>query len=161
MTDSFPISVLRHIQRRARSLPAVAVLLIACDSRPFDASQIPVIAITPLVALPIVSFAWTPAGAQQVRVYKGSVANNQADLVVWSVTGTSVNTLVSPIEYGSATPTGGAADTPAKPLVLGQAYTVVVSRVDPRDASKVGITTAAPRYQQSQTFTLSDTTKRP
>ncbi len=141
-------------------MPVVAALFLACDSHPYDASQIPVITITPLVALPIVSFAWTPAGAQQVRVYKGTVADNQADLVVWSVTGTSVNTLVSPIEYGSATPTGGAADTPAKPLILGQPYTVVVSRVDPKDASKIGITTAAPRYQQSQTFTLSDTTKK-
>ncbi len=136
------------------------MLLLACDSNPFDKAQIPVITITPVIALPLVSIAWTPVGAQMVRVYKGSVANDQADLVVWSVTGTGLNTLVSPLEYGKTNPAGGTVDTPAKPLVLGQAYTVVVSRVDPKQASKVGITTAAARYQQSQTFTLSDTTTR-
>ena len=161
MPDSVLKAVVLAVRRRTRILPAVAALLLACDSHPYDASQVPVITITPLVALPIVSFAWTPVGAQQVRVYKGTVANNQADLVVWSVTGTGLNTLLSPIEYGTASPSGGTADTPAKALVLGQAYTVVVSRVDPKDASKVGITTAAPRYQQTQTFTLADTTKRP
>lgn len=141
-------------------LPAVAALLMACDSDPFDASQVPTIRITPLVALPLVSIAWTPEGAQQVRVYKGSVVDDQADLVVWSVTATGPNTLVSPIEYGSTRPTGGTADTPAKPIVLGQAYTVVVSRIDPKKVSKLGITSALPRYQRSQTFTLSDTTQR-
>jgi hypothetical protein len=34
---------------------------------------------------------------------------------------------------------------------------VVVGRIDPKKVSKLGITTAAPRYQQSQTFTLADT----
>ena len=160
MTHSFLMTAGRYLRRRVQLLPVAAALLMACDSHPYDAAQVPVITITPLVALPTVSIGWTPAGAQMVRVYKGTVANDQADLVVWSVTGTGLNTLVSPIEYGSTNPTGGTADTPGKPLVIGQPYTVVVSRVDPANASKVGITTAAPRYQQSQTFTLSDTTTR-
>jgi hypothetical protein len=157
MIDAISPSSRRFLRPCVRLLPGLAALLMACDSSPFDASQVPVIRITPVIALPTVTIAWTPAGAQQVRVYKGTVANDQADLVVWSVTGSGPNTLVSPIEYGASNPAGGTVDTPGKPLVLGQAYTVVVGRIDPKKVSKLGITTAAPRYQQSQTFTLADT----
>jgi hypothetical protein len=126
----------------------------ACDSNPFDASQVPQIRITPVVAAPLVTIAWTPAGAQQVKVYKGTVANGQSDLIVWSVTGSGQNSLVSGIEYGTTNPTGGAVDVPAKALIAGQPYTVQVSRVDPKGGSSGGLTSAGARYQNTQTFTI-------
>ena len=139
--------------RAARLVPAFALLL-ACDGNSYDKSQVPVITITPVIAAPLVVIAWSPAGAQQVRVYKGTVANGQSDLLMWSVTGTGQNSLTSSIEYGSTNPPGGALDLTAKPLVAGQPYTVQVSRVDPKGGSQGGLTAAGARYQNTQTFTL-------
>ena len=144
----FPIS-----RRAARLVPACAVLL-ACSGDSFDKSQVPVITITPVIALPIVRIAWQPAGAQQVRVYKGTVATGQTDLLMWSITGTGQNSLVSSIEYGSTNPVNGVLDAAAKPLVAGQPYTVQVSRVDPKGGSSGGPTSVGARYQSSQTFQL-------
>jgi hypothetical protein len=137
-----------------RLLPACAVMLLACDSNPYDAAQVPKITIVPVIALPLVRISWEPAGAQQVRVYKGTQANGAADLVVWSITGSGQNSLVSGIEYGSTVFPGGAVDVAAKPLTAGQPYTVQVSRVDPKGGQSGGLTSAGARYQNSQTFTL-------
>jgi hypothetical protein len=144
---------LRISGRAAVLVPALAGLL-ACDGNPFDKTQVPIITITPVIALPLVSIKWAPAGAQQVRVYKGTVANGQADLLMWSITGTGQNSLVSGIEYGSTNPANGVVDAAAKPLVAGQPYTVQVSRVDPKGGSAGGLTSAGARYQNTQTFTL-------
>ena len=142
------------LMRMTRLLPAVGLLLLACDSNPYDRTQIPTISIVPVIAAPLVVISWTPAGAQQVRVYKGTIANGQSDLLVWSITGSGVNSLVSGIEYGTTNPPGGAVDVAAKPLVAGQPYTVQVSRVDPKGGSSGGLTAAGARYQNTQTFTI-------
>lgn len=140
--------------RRALLIAPALALLIACDSNPFDDAQVPKITITPVIALPLVRIAWTPAGAQQIRVYKGTVANGQSDLLVWSITGSGKNSLVSSIEYGTTNPVGGVVDVAAKPLTPGQPYTVQVSRVDPKGGDTGGLTAAGARYQNTQTFTL-------
>ena len=139
--------------RAAYVVPALALLL-ACSGDAFDKAQVPIITITPVIALPLVRIAWKPEGAQQVRVYKGTVATGQADLLMWSITGTGQNSLVSSIEYGTTNPVNGGVDAAAKPLVAGQPYTVQVSRVDPKGGSSGGITAAGARYQNTQTFTL-------
>lgn len=144
---------LRLPGRSLRLVPALAVLL-ACDGNPYDKTQIPLITLTPVVAAPLITIAWQPAGAQQVRVYKGTVANGQSDLLMWSITGTGKNSLVSGIEYGTTNPPGGGVDAAAKPLVAGQPYTVQVSRVDPKGGDSGGLTSAGARYQNTQTFTL-------
>jgi hypothetical protein len=143
----------RFAARAACIVPALAMLL-ACSGDAFDETQVPIITITPVIALPLVRIAWKPDGAQQVRVYKGTVATGQADLVMWSITGTGQNSLVSGIEYGTTNPVNGGVDVAAKPLVAGQPYTVQVSRVDPKGGSSGGLTAAGARYQNSQTFTL-------
>ena len=147
------MKMLRFSSRAIRVLPVMAGLL-ACGGNAFDKSQIPVITITPVIAAPLVVIAWEPAGAQQVRVYKGTVANGISDLLMWSITGSGQNSLKSGIEYGTTNPTGGAVDVAAKPLVAGQPYTVQVSRVDPKGGSAGGITADGARYQNTQTFTL-------
>ncbi len=139
--------------RATRLLPLLAGLL-ACGGDAFDNSQVPVITITPVIAVPLVVIAWEPAGAQQVRVYKGTVANGLSELLMWSITGTGQNSLKSGIEYGTTNPVGGAVDLAAKPLVAGQPYTVQVSRVDPKGGASGGLTSAGARYQNTQTFTL-------
>ena len=148
-----PMMSLRLSGRSLRLVPALAVLL-SCDGNAYDKTQIPLITLTPVVAAPLITIAWQPAGAQQVRVYKGTVANGQSDLLMWSITGTGKNSLVSGIEYGTTNPPGGGVDAAAKPLVAGQPYTVQVSRVDPKGGASGGLTSTGARYQNTQTFTM-------
>lgn len=143
-----------RITRLTRLLPAFGAMLLACDSNPYDVTQIPKITIVPVVALPLVKISWEPAGAQQVRVYKGTQANGQSDVLVWSITGSGKNSLVSGIEYGTTNPAGGDVDVAAKALTPGQPYTVQVSRVDPKGGDTGGLTAAGARYQNTQTFTI-------
>jgi hypothetical protein len=151
-------SSLTRALRPARAVRGLACLIpvllaaSACDGNPYDTSQIPRITITPEAALPLVIFAWTPAGAQSVRVFKGTIADGSAANLMWSISSTNGNTLVSGIEYGTSKPTGGVQDLPAKPLIPGQAYTVQIGRVDPK--AKLYEVTGA-RYLNTQTFTIS------
>ncbi len=143
-------------------LAAVVALasLGACLGDDFDASQVPSITITPVLALPVVVFSWTPAGAQQIQVYRGTVADGNSINLVWAITGSTTNSLVSGVEYGRNPPAGGTTLVPAQPLVPGQPYTVQVSRVDPRNASG-SVIGARYRYQNVQTFTLPATITPP
>jgi hypothetical protein len=138
----------------ARVLPACVVVLLACDSNAYDATQVPKITIAPVIALPVVKISWEPAGAQTLRVFKGTQATGAADLLMWSITGSGKNSLVSGIEYGNTVIPGGAVDLAAKPLIAGQPYTVQVGRVDPKGGASGGLTASGARYQNSQTFTL-------
>ena len=139
---------------RRITLAAVAALALGCDTNPFDPSQVPRITITPVVAVPLVRIAWTPAGANLIRVYKGTVAGQgYGPDLWWSIAATSGNSLVSGIEYGSTAIPGGSTDVAAKPLAAGQAYTVQVSRQDPKGTGD-GFTGTGNRYVSTQTFTL-------
>ncbi len=133
---------------------AVAASVTGClGGDDFDAAQVPVITITPVVAAPVVVISWTPAGAQQVQVYRGTVADGNAANIVWSISGTTTNSLVSGMEYGASPPITGTTLVPAKSLTPGQPYTVQVSRVDPTDAAG-SVSGSLYRYQNTQTFTL-------
>lgn len=142
-----------HTLRRL-TLAACATFVLACDTNPFDRTQVPRITITPVVAAPLVTIAWTPAGANLIRVYKGTVAGQgYGPDLWWSIAATNGNSLVSGIEYASAVVPGGSTDVAAKPLVAGQAYTVEVSRQDPKGRGD-GFTGTGNRYVSTQTFSL-------
>ncbi len=137
-----------------RSALILAGLLSACDSNPFDATQVPQITVTPVLAIPVVRFRWQPAGAQLVRVYRGaSAGDGYSDALVWSIAATGNNTLVSGLEYGDTVLQGGATDVPAKPLIPGQTYTVEVTRRDPKGKGD-GFTNTSNRYVNTNTFAL-------
>jgi hypothetical protein len=140
---------------RALTCVAVAAAMLACsESNPFDDTQVPRIAVSPVLAIPVVTFSWTPAGAQQIRVFKGTTTSDDPALLWWSITGTSKNSLVSSIEYGVLNPVGGRLDLRGKLLVPGQPYTVEVSRADPNSDDAGGITGTGARYRNTQTFTV-------
>lgn len=144
--------------RRVLPIVLAAVTMLGCSGDDFDTAQVPVITVTPVLALPIVKFSWTPDGAQLVRVYKGTTAGSGVGpTLVWSISGTSTNSLVSGIEYGTNPPPGGTTEVAAQALVLGQPYTVQVSRVDPTGKSG-GFTATGPRYVNTQTFTIATLT---
>ncbi|MES3034408.1 MAG: hypothetical protein V4813_10490 [Gemmatimonadota bacterium] len=149
----------RPFHRVCRSVVALS-LLAACSGDDFDTAQVPRITITPVIAASLVVVSWEPAGAQQVQVYKGTVADGNSVNLVWSISGTNTNSLVSGIEYGTNPPTGGATLVAAQPLVRGQPYTVQVSRVDPKDLGG-SVSGSRYRYQNTQTFTLAATTTPP
>ena len=127
-------------------------MLGACSDS-FDKSQVPRITLTPVVAAPLVVIRWEPAGAQQIQVYRGTVADGSAVNLVWSISATSTNSLVSGVEYATNPPPGGITDLQAKPLERGQPYTVQVSRVDPKGGG-ANISGGRYRYTSTQTFTI-------
>lgn len=146
--------MLHGLRRATRQVAVLAITgLAACSGDDFDRAQVPVITITPVVAIPLVTFTWTPAGAQQLLVYKGTVADGNAANLVWSISGTNTNSLVSGIEYGANPPVVGTTLVTAKALIPGQPYTVQISRVDPSNASG-SVSGSNFRYQSTQTFTL-------
>ena len=132
----------------------------SCSGDDFDSSQVPRITVTPVIAATLVVVSWEPAGAQQVQVYKGTVADGNSVNLVWSISGSNTNTLASGIEYGTNPPRGGVTLVAAQPLVRGQPYTVQVSRVDPKNVSG-SVSGARYRYQNTQTFTLAATSTPP
>lgn len=133
-------------------------LCLACDSNPFDQAEVPQITVTPVFALPIVRFSWTPQGAQLVRVYKGRVAGDgYGPDLMWSLAATGKNTIQSGIEYGTTVAPGAALDVSAQALVNGQAYTVQISRQDPKANGSDGFTNNANRYVATQMFIVGST----
>lgn len=134
--------------------PSLSALLLAallgagCDANPFDAAQVP--KVTVQAGTPP-AFAWTPAGAQIVRVYRGTQAGDgYTAALVWEVSAASGgNTLTSPVRYGEAP--AGAQATTAAPLVAGQAYTVWVFRADPKGSGD-GFTNTRNTYTGTATF---------
>mgnify|MGYP000712038695 CR=1 FL=1 len=139
---------------RLRAVPLVACLLLGCDSNPFDAAQVPQITVTPVVALPVVRFSWQPAGAQQLRVYRGGAAGDgYSDALVWSIVATGSNTLVSGLEYGDKVLQGGTTDVASKPMIRGQTYTVEITRRDPKGKGD-GFTNTSNRYVNTKTFAV-------
>jgi hypothetical protein len=131
-----------------------AVALAGCDTNPFDRSQVPTITVTPVVAAPLVTIAWEPAGAALVRVYRGTATGQgYSDALVWSVAATSGNALTGPIEYGATVIPGGVVDVRAKAIVPGEPYTVEVTRADPKGKGD-GFTATGNRYVATRTFTL-------
>jgi hypothetical protein len=139
---------------RVVAMLMTAAVVMACDSNPFDSSQVPKITITPVVALPLVSISYEPQGAALIRVYRGTVAGQgYGDDLWWSIAATSGNSLPNRIEYGTTVFPGGSVDVAAKPLVIGQPYTVQVSRMDPKGKGD-GFTSTGNRYVNTQTFTL-------
>ncbi len=135
-------------------VPLVVGVLLACDSNPFDAAQVPQITVTPVIVLPVVRFTWQPAGAQLLRVYRGGAAGDgYSDALVWSIVATGNNTLVSGIEYGDNVLQGGATDVAAKPMIRGQTYTVQITRRDPKGKGDA-FTNTSNRYVSTKSFAL-------
>ena len=156
MPNHGPHATATAVSRRTllRGVPLIACFLFACDSNPFDAAQVPQITVTPVIAIPVVRFAWQPAGAQQLRVYRGATAGDgYTDALVWSIVATGSNTLVSGLEYGDKVLQGGTTDVASKPMVPGQTYTVEVTRRDPR-ATGDGFTNTSNRYVNTRTFAV-------
>ena len=128
---------------------------VGCDANPFDVTQQPQVVLTAGAGKSsTVIISWQPAGAQLVRVYKGATAGDgyTPDLM-WSIAATSANSLTSAVIYGTASPAGGQTDTPAKPLVPGETYTVQVTRQDPKGSGD-GFTNTKNRYIGSASFVL-------
>jgi hypothetical protein len=141
----------RTLRNHATRVVAVSVLALACNSHPFDNTQVPVVAVTAsATAQPQISF--QPNGAQLVRVYRGATAGDgYTASLVWSVAATGKNTLTSPVTYGTVPP-GGSIDVAPQPLVLGETYTVQVTREDPKGTGD-GFTNTRHRYVGTKTFT--------
>lgn len=139
--------------RRQAAIPVLVVLGAACDVNPYDPAQQPRVTVTQVAPGPAVTIEWQPAGAQLVRVYRGSAAGDgYGDSLVWSIAAVTKNSLPSRVTYG-ATPTGGTADVAAKPLVAGETYTAQVTRHDPKGSGD-GFTNTANRYVGTATFTV-------
>ncbi len=133
---------------RAAAL-ACALAFAGCDVNPYDASQRPVVTVTIGGGDAPVRIAWQPAGAQLVRVYTGT---EDTGALVWSVSATGANSLVSGLDYGDVSPTGGSTDVPAQPLTAGGTYTVEVTRRDPKGSGD-GFTNTSNRYVGTVRFT--------
>jgi len=150
------LSTASHISNRRAHLfrlLALATAATACDVNPYDASQRPTVAVTPINTSPFVVISWQPSGAQLVRVYRGSVAGDgYGESLMWSIAANGDNSLVSGVPYGDGSPSGGSTDVPAKPLVHGERYTVEVTRRDPK-GSGGGFTNTGNRYVGTATFT--------
>lgn len=133
-----------------RALVLVASIA-ACDSHAFDSRQVPVVTVVvSAAALPQIAF--QPNGAQLVRVYRGSVAGDgYGTSLVWSIAASSQNSLTSTVTYG-ITPPAGTIDVPAQPLLIGESYTVEVTRADPKGSGD-GFTNTRHKYVGTKTFT--------
>ena len=120
-----------------------------CDVNPFDPAQVPIVTVR-ASAPPEIT--WTPAGAQIVRVFRGTSAGDgsySADLL-WDVAARSGgNGIASPVRYGVA-PAGSDA-TVAAVLPAGEPVTVWVFRSDPAGSGD-GFTNTRNRYTGTATF---------
>lgn len=144
------INASRAIRQNATLLLGICVFTLACSSHSFDNTQVPVVSVNvSTTAPPQISF--QPNGAQLVRVYRGaSAGDGYTTSLVWSIAATSKNSLTSSITYGTV-PSGGNVDVPLKPLVLGETYTVQVTREDPKGTGD-GFTNTRHRYVGTKTF---------
>jgi len=124
-----------------------------CDANPFDPTQQPQVVVTAGAGRSsTVVVSWQPAGAQLVRVYRGATAGDgYTPGLVWSIAATSANSLTSGVIYGTASPTGGQTDVPAKALVPGETYTVQVTRRDPKGSGD-GFTNTKNSYIGTASF---------
>src|SRR5688572_307712 len=91
--------------------PLLVMLLAGCDTNPFDPAQQPEVTVTDLSVAGIF-IEWQPAGAQLVRVYRGSIAGDgYGESLMWSIAANTKNSLMSGVRYG-ASPTEGTTDVP-------------------------------------------------
>lgn len=133
-------------------LATIVLLTAACDVNPFDAAQVPRVAVTTGGGAGPVIITWQPDGAQLVRVYRGTQAGDgYSATLVWSVVATGENTLQSGLRYGAATPPGGRTDVAAQALFAGESYTVQVTRQDPKGSGS-GFTNTNNRYVGTASF---------
>ncbi len=148
-------NVREAVERISRSAPfmvMVSLVVVACDRNPYDAAQRPRVTIGSATAPVVIS--WQPAGAQLVRVYRGSAAGDgYTTSLMWSITASSMNSLLSGVSYGAVAPGGGTTDVAARPLVTGERYTVQVTRQDPKGSGD-GFTNTRNRYVGTLAFTL-------
>jgi hypothetical protein len=129
----------------------LALVLSACGSDVFDASQVPVVSATTNPAFPVATFTFRPDSAQQIRVYRGTLAGTGVpDSLVWSIVAAARNGIGSGVEYGRSVP-GATVLVPARPLVAGRTYTVEVARADPGGGTLVSPDS---RYVGSATFAI-------
>jgi hypothetical protein len=157
MAHAFGSGNTRPRQQRWRCalLIGAAWAVAACDANPFDATQQPQVAVAAGSGKSsTVVITWQPAGAQLVRVYRGAAAGDgYTASLMWSIAATSANSLASGVIYGTASPTGGQTDVPAKALVAGETYTVQVTRRDPKGTGD-GFTNTGNQYVGTASFVL-------
>lgn len=141
-----------------RSLLALLLIVlslpISCSVNPFDQNQVPVIGIRQEGEVMI---NWTPNGARDLRVLKGSVDLNDpkqtrppSQNVVWSI-GMQENEVRSPVTYGKKQE--GTWSSEAEPLVVGETYTVYVLRDDPKGSGD-GFTNTRNVYEAVAVFVM-------
>jgi hypothetical protein len=147
-----PLSPFAQVWRPI-SISLLMLLGTACSINPYDPAQKPHVTVTQAGTERTVTIHWQPAGAQLVRVFRGSVAGDgYGESLMWSIAATTENSIQSGVVYGSA-PATGTTDVPAKPLVAGEEYTAQVIRRDPRGSGD-GFTNTANRYVGTATFTV-------
>ena len=131
------------------ALVVLAVLVAGCDVNPFDEAEVPVVTVT---AGDPPTIAWTPAGAQLLRVYRGAQpGDGYGPALVWEVQARDgQNGLRVPVSYG-VEPAGGVVSVPAGALVVGQPYTVEIRRYD-EAGSGDGFTNTRNDYVGTATF---------
>lgn len=157
MTSSSRRGPTTRVVRALSTLSRLSALVLlmaatACAANPHDASQQPLVTIRPATAALPVTIEWQPAGAQLVRVYRGSTAaDGYGDNLMWSIAASTKNSIASSAPYG-VTPSGATIDVAAKPLVTGETYTAQVTRSDPKGSGD-GFTNTSNRYVGTATFT--------
>lgn len=123
----------------------------ATACRPFDASQVPVVAVGRGLRP---SISWSPGPAYKLMMYPGA-ADGDGFGVLWSVAGSGdyENHLHSPVTYG--VPPDGSDFAPAPPLEAGKTYTVTVTRKDERGSGD-GFFNTRHRYVGTHTFVAAE-----
>jgi hypothetical protein len=126
-----------------------AIIAAGCDVNPDDPAQIPIIEVRTEGA---VQFHWTPEGAAEISVYRGSVATEPySEQHVWRlIADGNANIIRSPITYGIAT-TGSTANRGPVALVPGETYLVEIRREDPKGSGD-GFTNTRNRYVGTKSF---------
>lgn len=121
--------MVRTILHRISGLLAAALLLYACTGSPYGSGQKPIVNV---IKGYVPEINWQPAGAHLVRVYEGQeheIVTGYGPDLMWSVAAKTPNGIQSSVTYG-VTPPNATLDSPLRPLVRGQYYTVIVTRID-------------------------------
>lgn len=136
-----------------RAALPLALALPACDQNPFDAAQVPTLAVaTGPAPRPAPVFTWTPGGAWFFRVFRGPSTLDGLAPITWAVVAKTPrsNGLSGPITYG-VVPATADENVPVQALVAGQTYTAELVRFDPKGKGD-GFTNTANTYRDTVVF---------
>jgi hypothetical protein len=108
---------------------ACMIFLYACAGSPYGSGQKPIVNV---IKGYVPEINWQPAGAHLVRVYEGQeyeITTGYGPDLMWSIAAQTPNGIQPSVTYG-ITPPNATVDSPLRPLVRGQYYTVIVTRID-------------------------------